>query len=454
MSPIFFALCAALTAAETEPAFRLAAEISLKDFGGIPFVSDLNGDGRHEILWLQSPGIFHSKVFDVPPWQGRFTPEERAHFCLTATDSTGHVLWRIGEPWTGTRPFVTHCGERALDCADIDGDSIKEVVCVRRQEVLLIDGASGAIERTATAPADNAQIVRLAHTGTGATDWTILVKNSESSYPPHEYANPAWFYSTRLDLLKTADYLGAGHAPVVTDLDGDGLDEFLIGYNAVDHSLETLWTFRPVPQEQWDAVEMHVDTIATGEIGERLCVALAASDYEYLLDAKTGDLVWKYKGTHPQSCVVARLDPDAAEPQVLVHNKRADLQLIGADGEERWSAAPQLSFPYGQVEACKRQAFHTFDPLTVFHGSGRRGTDLVAFSDAGWPYVIDGDGHQHQAFPHTPNAAQDWGDAPGRPDDYGYGFYVRVANLDGDPEEEVLISDRRFAWIYEWKATP
>src|SRR3989304_3335044 len=93
--------------------------------------------------------------------------------------------------------------------------------------------ATGAGPPPAPPPADNAQILRLAHTGPGPADWTVLVKNSESAYPPHEYANPAWFYSARLELLKTADYRGAGHAPAVCDLDSDGLDEFLIGFNAV-----------------------------------------------------------------------------------------------------------------------------------------------------------------------------------------------------------------------------
>jgi hypothetical protein len=44
--------------------------------------------------------------------------------------------------------------------------------------------------------------------------------------------------------------------------------------------------------------------------------------------------------------------------------------------------------------------------------------------------------------------AQDWGEVPGRPDDYGYGFYVRVNDFDGDGHDEVLINDRRFAWYY------
>jgi hypothetical protein len=74
---------------------------------------------------------------------------------------------------------------------------------------------------------------------------------------------------------------------------------------------------------------------------------------------------------------------------------------------------------------------------------------LFIFTDAGWPYVIDGRGRRCCEFPHTENTAQDWGEVPGRPDDFGYGFYARVADFDADGEDEVMLNDRRFAWLYE-----
>jgi Rhamnogalacturonan lyase family 11, C-terminal domain len=430
-------------------AFQLISECSLAKHGGIPFPVDLDGDGRAEILWLQSPGLFHSKVFDKPPWQGRFSDEERAHFCLTATDAQGKVLWRIGEPWQGERPFVTHSAERALDFADIDGDGALEIVCVRRDEVLVINATTGEIKRSTKAPADNPQIVQLAHTGPGPGDWTILVKNAESAYPPHEYANPAWFYSPDLTLLKTADYLGAGHMPVVADVDGDGFDEFIVGFNLVDHDLATVWTFQPVPEDIWDAGEMHADDIVLGELGGKPCVVVAASDTFYVLDAATGELLWKRKGTHPQHCQIGRFMPGLDGTQAFVHNKRAELQLFDAKGEELWQMMPPRNFPLGAAEPCKKQQFHVFDPTTQLCGMGPEGTDLLIFTDGGWPYVIDGTGKRCLELPYTENTKQDWGDVPGRPDDYGYGFYARVADFDGDGAVEVLINDRRFTWLYK-----
>ncbi len=171
-------LVSAIPGVASAAGFAMTNEVSLIDYGGIPFVYDLDGAPGAEILWLQSPGIFHSHVFDDGPWNGRIREDERTHFCLTATTSSGKILWQIGSPWNGDRPFITHCGERGLDCADLDGDGAPEIVCVRNDDIVLIDGRSGAIEKSVTAPADNAQIVRIAHTG--PTDWTILAKNSES----------------------------------------------------------------------------------------------------------------------------------------------------------------------------------------------------------------------------------------------------------------------------------
>jgi hypothetical protein len=441
-----------LTAVANEtqsPNFMLKSEIAIEPFGGVPFCADLNGDGRTDVLSLQSAGIFHSKVFGRQGVTQRDDGAERDHFCLTATDVHGKILWQIGKPWRGKRPFLTHCAERSIASADIDGDGKQEVVCIRGQELLVIDAASGKVERSAALPADNAQVVLLGHTGSKPADWTILVKNTERSYKPHEYANPAWWYDSKLQLLKTADYHGAGHVPLAMDTDGDGLDEFLIGFCLVDHDLRTLWTFQPVPADKWNAGDMHVDDHAAGLFDGKLCIAYAAGDLgTFLLDASDGRLLWKARGVHAQDCQVGRFLPGSDANQVFVRNKRSYNQLFDGRGKELWRTEPPDSFPLGRAAACK-QAFHLLDPSNVLPGAGPQGTDLLIYSDSGWPYVIDGLGHKIDAFLPPANSAQDWGNVPGRPDDYGYGYYVRPGDFDGDGHGEVLISDRRFAWIFK-----
>ncbi|MBN2294311.1 MAG: hypothetical protein JXM70_17920 [Pirellulales bacterium] len=427
--------------------FKLKTEFVLKPFGGIPFCVDLNDDGQTEVLWLQSAGMFQSKVFDKSISK-RADRTERDHFCLTASDASGNVLWQIGKPWQGKRPFLTHGGERNIDCADIDADGIKEVVCIRGDELLVINAKTGQVKRSVKLKADNAQIVVLGHTGPKPTDWTIMVKNPESSYKPHEYANPAWFYDNDLRFLKTADHHGSGHVPLALDTDSDGLDEFIIGYSLVDNDLRTVWTYHPTSADKWSSGEMHVDDHAVARFGGRLCIAYAASNLSILLDAKDGSLIWRREGVHPQHCQVGHFVPGDRNNAVFIRNKRSNNQLFDAHGKQLWKVDPPVNFPHGRPAACER-AFHVFDPTTLLPGAGPQKTDLLIYSDGGWPYAIDGYGKRYAEFPHTPNSKQDWGKVPGRPDDYGYGYYVRVADFDGDGENEVLINDRRFAWIYE-----
>jgi hypothetical protein len=159
--------------------------------------------------------------------------------------------------------------------------------------------------------------------------------------------------------------------------------------------------------------------------------------------------VWKRKGTHPQHCQIARFGPEIDGNQVFIHNKRAELELLDAKGDPIWQLMPSENFPLGAAAPCKRQKFHVFDPTSLLRGMGPNRTDTLIFTDGGWPYVISGRGERSLEFPYTPNTAQDWGEVPGRPDDYGYGFYARVADFDGDGTAEILINDRRFAWLYE-----
>ena len=255
-------LATAVTAAEISTLhFQLTAERSLQPYGGTPFCYDLNQDGAVDVLWLQSPGLFHSKVYDGhSPFVSRQTPREREHYCLTATTAAGDLLWQIGSRWEGERPYATHGGERSLEVADVDHDGTLEVVAIKDGEILIIDAVSGVIEKSVRAIADNAQAVVLARTAHTQDRWTILIKNAESAYPGYEYGNPAWFYDARLNLLKPQgqSHLGSGHVPQAIDLDGDGLDEFLIGFECVNSDLSRRWKFQPVPPETWDATEMHV----------------------------------------------------------------------------------------------------------------------------------------------------------------------------------------------------
>jgi hypothetical protein len=93
---------------------------------------------------------------------------------------------------------------------------------------------------------------------------------------------------------------------------------------------------------------------------------------------------------------------------------------------------------------------HMGRPFSVWRTGLPARPEVIVYNEAGWPYLVGGDGAPEYAIPCPPHAAQAEHPIPRhRPDDYGYGFRTVVADLDGDGEEELLVHDRRYAWIFE-----
>lgn len=434
----------------------LVRELDLAGYGGPEvFVWDVDGDGRLELVWLQDCGIFHSQLFShhLTRWPHlRENPFDL--FCVTATRPSGEVLWQYGTPYRGDSPYCAHCGETALACADLDGDGVPEVVGASNRQLLVLDGRTGSVKRQTDLPADNFCIVRLAHTGPGTTTtgWTVLVQNSEAAYPPHQYGQPVLFYDAgTLKLLDARDAVGAGHWPLVFDADGDGRDEFLVGYELLDHDRHHLWTvdrFRTTPP---DPVKQHVDYAWLRRNADGAWqLAAAGSDQLYLVDQQ-GNTVWQRWGEHPQFCVSGRFRPQDPREYVFLANCRFSMELFDLEGNSIWRTRLPEHWPRGRPRSIPREReMHMGRPLTVWRTGLPERPEVIVYNEAGWPYLVGGNGEPEFVIPCPPHAVQPEFPLPAhRPDDYGYGFRTWPADLDGDGEEELLVHDRYYAWIFK-----
>jgi hypothetical protein len=92
---------------------------------------------------------------------------------------------------------------------------------------------------------------------------------------------------------------------------------------------------------------------------------------------------------------------------------------------------------------------HMGRPVTVWRTGVAACREAIVYNEAGWPYLVGGDGGAELVIPCPPQAVQPEHEVPGWYDDYGYGFRTWPADLDGDGEEELLVHDRRFAWIFK-----
>jgi hypothetical protein len=434
---------------------ELVREIDLQGYGGPEvYVWDVNGDGKPELVWVQDCGIYHSRIFPdrYPRWAHlRDTPFDL--FCVTATTAAGEVLWQYGTPFRGAEPYCSHAGESVLACADVDGDGVAEVVGVSDRHLLVLDGPTGRLERRAELPADNFAIVRLAHTGPGTTStgWTILVQNSEAAYEPYQYGQPALFYDAgTLALLDERSSPGSGHWPLVLDADGSGRDGFLLGYELLDHRRRPLWTLDRFREAAPDPIRQHVDFAwpRRGSDGARQLV-LACSDRLYCA-GPDGSTLWESGGEHPQYCVSGRFRPNDPGEYVFLTNCRFSMELFDVRGRSVWRTLLPEHWPRGRPTSLPAgMRFHMGRPLTVWRTGHPDRPEAIVYNEAGWPYLVGGDGSAEFAIPCPPNAVQPEHDVPGWHDDYGFGFRTWCADLDGDGEEEVLVHDRRYAWLFK-----
>lgn len=196
---------------------------------------DLNGDGKDEILLAMPVAVRGQK------WQ------YHAIACLTAIDLQGNVLWQIGKP-TAEPLVITQ--DLPFQAADIDGDGQVEVVAVFGDKIQVIDGKTGRIKKSADTPVPPKMepywdeisqywgdghgddlprlipdAVRLCNlTGKGPYG-DLLLKD--------RYHNVWALDGATLQVLWQHQSV-VGHFPFTSDINGDGLDECMLGYSRVD----------------------------------------------------------------------------------------------------------------------------------------------------------------------------------------------------------------------------
>ena len=437
------------------PRAELIAEIDLRNWGGAElFVADVNGDGRPELLWLQSKGIFKSQLYqDCHRFGNRYAflaTEDLDLLCLTVTDINGAVLWQYGTPNFDSNPYCSHAAEGMVCCHDIDGDGEMEVLVLGRRDLLVLEGRSGRLKASQKLPADNYALLTCIENSPLPGDVTTLVTVMDAAYEPHSYGNPTLFLNSRLDILRQDDHIGSGHSITVFDADGDGCQEALVGYQLIKPNGEIIWTLKRWEDHCIEAETQHVDHVELYRHEGTWFLVIAGSDRLYWVDCQ-GKTGWEQDQPHPQYqyCLVGRFCLDDFRPRLFVTNCRELTNCFDVEGNEVWRRRLPEHWPMGRPSNLGRRSFHKGVPAVVWHSPLPERPDLIIYSEAGWPYGIGGDNQPALVFPYTANARKPSMPLPDhRADDYGMSFNCVVYDFDQDGTEEVLIHDRRYAWLY------
>jgi hypothetical protein len=210
----------------TEPV-RLGT-VDVAPAGGRPTVllGDLTGDGRMELLLVQGDDI-----------DATYHPHQVTS--LTAIDLDGEVRWQVGDadPEGGS-----HDADFPAQVWDIDGDGDSEVVCAMDDEFRVIDGRTGEIRERHDFPAPEAHdcIVPVNLSG-GTNGGTATGAGERSELLVKDRYSQVWALDGEFEVLWTHEG-NTGHYPWPHDVDGDGREEVMVGYDFLGPDGKVRWS--------------------------------------------------------------------------------------------------------------------------------------------------------------------------------------------------------------------
>lgn len=363
---------------------------------------DLDGDGRVDMLFAQNLPRVRGDAFD--------------HIqCLTAVDLNGKVLWQQGKPneslglLTNDTPFQIH---------DLDGDGKHEVVLIQDFQLKVLDGKTGRLLRSTWMPpmaADLKERPYELNSGDAIAFLDLSGKGRRSEILVKDRYRYFWIYDENLRLLWNGEGQ-TGHYPYPMDVDGDGREEFALGY--------TLWSpdGKPLFSRDKDFRD-HADGISVGNYSadpkQAPLVYACGSDEGFLLFDLKGNVLKHLRIGHAQSPSVGKYRADVEGVQLMTINY--------------WRNPGIVSLFDWQGSLLKQgEPIHSGSPLLPVNWRGDGAEFAMLSGNVREGGMIDGELRRVVMFPDD-----------GHPD-----LAFAVLDLTGDVRDEIVLWDQKQVWIY------
>jgi rhamnogalacturonan endolyase len=363
---------------------------------------DLDGDGRLDMLFAQQVPKVRGDAFDQIS-------------CLTAVTLEGTVLWQQGRPnpkndlLTNDTPFQIH---------DLDGDGRTEVVLARDFQLQVLEGRTGRVLRTVWLPRMAPEIKDRPYELNNGD--SLLFVDLTGSGPPREILlkdryRGFWIFDKDLKLV--SEGLGqTGHYPFPIDTNGDGRQEFMIGYSLWELDGKQRWTHDA-------AMKDHADALSIGNFTGRSDAGLRAyvdgSDEGFLVFGIDGKLLKHLRLGHAQTQSVGRYRTHLPGLQILITNfwrNPGIVTLLDPDGVIL--AQDEMIPGSSHMEPVNWRG--DGQELALLSGNVREGG------------MVDGHLRRVVMFPDD-----------GHPD-----LASAVRDVTGDQRDEIVLWDQTRVWIY------
>ncbi|HWR52515.1 MAG TPA: hypothetical protein VN428_15500 [Bryobacteraceae bacterium] len=389
---------------DSNPKPRLWKKFETPNFGAGRNVrfGDLDGDGATDMLIAQNIPRVSGDAFD--------------HIsCLTAVNLDGKVLWQQGKPdprnalLTNDTPFEIH---------DLDGDGSHEVVLVRDFKLQVLDGKTGKLRQWAWMPEaapDNKERPYEMNSGDSIAFVNLSGRKHAGEIILKDRYRYFWVFDDKLKLLWTGEGQ-VGHYPYALDMDGDGREEFVMGYAMWDHDGRQLWTRDKELRDHADGIVMgNFSGDPKGEVRVYAC----GSDEGYLMFDKNGQMLKHVRIGHAQSPSIARYRPDLPGLQLMTVNFWKNPGIV-------------TLFDHDGNMLAQDEPIHTGSPLLPVNWRGDGQEFAMLSGNVREGGLIDGHLRRVVMFPDD-----------GHPD-----LAFNVMNLTGDPRDEIVLWDTGRVWIY------
>ena len=267
-------------------------------------------DPQHGGHWVVAGDIDGSGQIEIVSAQNFNEGDNHFTSAAVAQRLDGSVLWRWGDPKIGRRG-LHH--DVACQIHDLDRDGVNEVIVAADQQVVILDGPTGEVRRSFPIPKHASDCVAFADLSGRGWPSEVLVKTRYGQI---------WAYTSAGKLLWTVKLPGGyrtSHQPLPVDLDGDGRDEILAGYAALNADGSARWVFQADhgKKNAGHADCWRVVRLAEAPNDTRLVMTMCGGNALVMTDGN-GRLIWKKAGYHYESVHVGRVRADVPGLQLIV----------------------------------------------------------------------------------------------------------------------------------------